>query len=152
VNSLPRVNLLNEKAPLFEFRTRNKGGSKLDGSPAFVLIGSVVPALWQPGAYARFLHVPALEGHTPRFSGSTHVAFVHDHAWSQNVLAFLEVPVPNQHLGLQLRGYLAVLMLCTRTVARGSLLLLNLQILRIAAYHTVWNAQEEASADPDILG
>jgi hypothetical protein len=45
VNSLPRVNLLNEKAPLFEFRTRNKGGSKLDGSPAFVLIGSVVPAL-----------------------------------------------------------------------------------------------------------
>jgi hypothetical protein len=45
VNSLPRVNLLNEKAPLFEFTTRNKGGSKLDGSPAFVLIGSVVPAL-----------------------------------------------------------------------------------------------------------
>jgi hypothetical protein len=58
---------------------------------------------------------------------------------SQNVLAFLEVPVPNQDLGylVQLRGYLAVLVLCTRTAARGSVLLLNPQILRIAAYHTV---------------
>jgi hypothetical protein len=48
------------------------------------------------------IHVPALESHTPRFFGSTHVAFVHHHAWSQNVLAFLELRVSNQLLQLRL--------------------------------------------------
>jgi hypothetical protein len=96
VSNLPTAMLLNEKAPFFEFYDPHKDGSKLDGSPALVLIGSAVSTFDSPAApmHASFtFQFSRVESHTPRFCGSTHVAFVHDHAWSQNALAFLEVLV-----------------------------------------------------------